>query len=202
MAMFLLGLLLLVLGADSLLRGASGLGQRFGLTPFLAGLLLAGFVAAIPNWRCSRRPARQARAARGRRRDRRRLAGFALALGVAALAAPLAMTMRVASAMLVFVLVAAGLVLAFALDGAIARWEGAILLAAYAGLPRPVVRRGREQLAPAQAEFVDIAETATGFRRTCCASASRRRCCSSAAVSWRVRRRSSAPRSGSTARHR
>src|SRR6187549_1693605 len=49
LAMFLLGLLLLLLGTDSLLRAVAGLGQRFGLSPFASGLLLVGFAGSIPD---------------------------------------------------------------------------------------------------------------------------------------------------------
>jgi cation:H+ antiporter len=164
LAMFLLGLLLLVLGADSLMRGASGLGQRFGLTPFLAGLMLAGVVAAIPELAVFAQAAASGRlelaigSAIGAS-----LAGIAFALGAAAMVAPLAITMRVASAMLVFVLVAAGLLLALSLDGAIARGEGGLLLAGYVACLWLWFARGRAPLAPVQAEFTDIAETATGL---------------------------------------
>ena len=37
---FALGLLLLALGGDSIVKGASGLAQRIGASPFVAGLLL------------------------------------------------------------------------------------------------------------------------------------------------------------------
>ena len=43
--MFVLGLLLLALGGDSIVKGASGLAQRLGLTPFTTGLLLVAFAA-------------------------------------------------------------------------------------------------------------------------------------------------------------
>lgn len=42
-AWFLLGLLLLALGGDSIVKAASGLAQRFGASPFVAGLLLVAF---------------------------------------------------------------------------------------------------------------------------------------------------------------
>ena len=40
---FVLGLVLLALGGDSIVRAASGLAQRFGASPFVAGLLLVAF---------------------------------------------------------------------------------------------------------------------------------------------------------------
>ena len=41
--LFVLGLLLLALGGDSIVKGASGLAQRFGASPFAAGLILVAF---------------------------------------------------------------------------------------------------------------------------------------------------------------
>ena len=45
----LLALLLLALGGDSILKGASGLSRRFGLSPFATGLLLVAFGTSIPE---------------------------------------------------------------------------------------------------------------------------------------------------------
>ena len=47
--LFLLGLALLALGGDSIVKGASGLGRHFGLTPFATGLLLVAFGTSIPE---------------------------------------------------------------------------------------------------------------------------------------------------------
>ncbi len=47
--MFLLGLVLLALGGDSIIKGAAGLAQRFGLTPFTTGLLLVAFATSLPE---------------------------------------------------------------------------------------------------------------------------------------------------------
>ena len=47
---FVLGLVLLALGGDSIVKGASGLAQRLGASPFVAGLLLVtadGFVMDV-----------------------------------------------------------------------------------------------------------------------------------------------------------
>ena len=43
-AWFLLGLLLLALGGDSIVKAVSGLAQRFGASPFTAGLLLLSYM--------------------------------------------------------------------------------------------------------------------------------------------------------------
>ena len=46
---FILGLLLLALGGDSIIKGASGLAQKLGLSPFASGLLLVAFGTSLPE---------------------------------------------------------------------------------------------------------------------------------------------------------
>ena len=47
--LFVLGLVLLALGGDSIVKGASGLAQRFGASPFVAGLLLVAVGTSLPE---------------------------------------------------------------------------------------------------------------------------------------------------------
>ena len=46
---FILGLFLLALGGDSIIKGASGLAQKLGLSPFASGLLLVAFGTSLPE---------------------------------------------------------------------------------------------------------------------------------------------------------
>ena len=47
--LFLLGLVLLALGGDSLVKGAAGLAQRLGLSAFTTGLVLVAFATSLPE---------------------------------------------------------------------------------------------------------------------------------------------------------
>ena len=47
--LFALGLLLLALGGDSVVKGVSGLAQHLGVRPFVAGLLLVAFGTSVPE---------------------------------------------------------------------------------------------------------------------------------------------------------
>ena len=47
--MFLLGLVFLMLGGDSVVKGASGLAKHYGLSPFVTGLVLVAFATSIPE---------------------------------------------------------------------------------------------------------------------------------------------------------
>src|SRR4249919_1356408 len=162
LAMFLLGLLLLVFGTDSLLRGAAGLGQRLGLSPFASGLLLVGVVASIPDLAVNGLayaagvPGLALGNAIGGS-----IVSLALVLGVAALINPLQLGMRVLAGHALFVLLAAGLVLMFGFDGQLARWEGGLLFSAWFACLAFLFLRGREESAPVQAQVVEFAETST-----------------------------------------
>jgi cation:H+ antiporter len=162
--MFLLGLLLLLLGGDSLLRGASGLAQRLGLSPFAAGLLLVSFATSLPEL------AVNAYAVHSGASDLAlgnaigsNIVNIGLTLAVAALVAPVAANMRLLAGEMVFLLVATGLVLLFGLDGRIERWEGAVLLAGFAGLLAYVFARGRHEAPEVRKELEGFATTATGL---------------------------------------
>jgi cation:H+ antiporter len=91
------------------------------------------------------------------------IVNIGLTLGLAALVAPLLVTMRLLAAQVVFVLVASGLVLMFGLDGAISRLEGGVLLAGFIGFLAFVAVRGRQESAGVQAELSSFAVTSTGL---------------------------------------
>src|SRR5690606_8363698 len=49
LGLFALGLLLLALGGDSAVKGVSGLAQRLGMRPFVAGVLLLALATSLPE---------------------------------------------------------------------------------------------------------------------------------------------------------
>ena len=162
--MFFLGLLLLLLGGDSLLKGASGLAQRFGLSPFAAGLLLVAFATSIPELAVNAYALAvgQSDLALGNAVGSN-VVNIGLTLGLAAMTAPLLISMRVLAAEIIFILVASGAVLLFGLDGSIARWEGGVLMAGFVGFLLFVFRRGREEAADVQSELAAFAVTSSGL---------------------------------------
>lgn len=164
LGMFFGGLLLLLLGGDSVLKGASGLAQRLGLSPFAAGLLLVAFATSVPElvvnayaWNAGQSDLAFGNAIGSN------IVNMGLTLGAAALAAPLLIGMRVLAAEIILILVASGAVLFFGLDGVIARWEGGVLLAGFVGVLVFVFRRARLESAAVQTELVAFAETRTGL---------------------------------------
>ena len=163
-AQFLLGLLLLLLGGDSLLRGAAGLSQRLGLSPFATGLLLVSFATSLPELVVNAWAVQQGASdlALGNAVGSN-IVNIGLTLGLAALVAPVAGTMRLLAGEVVFLLVATGMVLLFGLDRAIARWEGGLLLAGFVSALAYVFSRGRQEAPEVRKEIEEFAETSTGL---------------------------------------
>lgn len=164
MGMFLLGVLFLLLGGDSLLKGASGLAQRFGLSQFATGLLLVAFATSLPELAVNAYAvAVGARELALGNAIGSNMVNIGLTLGIAALVAPLVVSMRLLAAEIVFMLVASGMVLLFGLDGSIARWEGGVLLASFVAFLVFVFARGRQEVPAVQKELSEFALTATGL---------------------------------------
>jgi cation:H+ antiporter len=163
---FLGGLVALLLGGDSMVKGLSGLGQHFGASAARTGLYLLVFATAMPELAINGYAvyAGQPELALGNAVGSN-LVNLGLTLGVAALAAPMLVRMRLVATQLVLLLVAGGAVLFFGLDGVIARWEGAVLVAGFAGVLVLVARRGGDEDAAVHAELADYAQTATGLSR-------------------------------------
>ena len=162
--MFALGIFLLLLGGDSVLRGASGLAQRLGLSPFGAGLMLVSFAFSIPELAVNSyaMAVGQPDLALGNAIGSN-IVNIGLTLGMAALVAPLLASMRLLAVEVVLVLVATGAVLLFGLDGSIARWEGVLLLLGFAGFLVLVFRRGRQESAAVQLELTAHATTSSNL---------------------------------------
>jgi cation:H+ antiporter len=144
---FALGLVLLALGGDSIVKGASGLAQKFGASPFIAGLLLVAFGTSLPELFVN------ARAYVVGAQDLAlgnavgsNIVNVGLTLGLAAMFAPLLVRMRLLSPLLVLLTVASVALIVFGLDGVITRIEGIVLLLGFvAALAFALARSGGEQ---------------------------------------------------------
>jgi cation:H+ antiporter len=166
LAWFLGGIVLLLLGGDSMVKGVSGLALRAGVSPFKAGLYLLAFATSIPELAVNAYAFAhgQEELALGNAVGSN-IANIGLTLGAAALAAPLFVHLRVVSAQIGLLLVATGVVLFFGLDGQLVRWEGGLLLAAFAGLMAFVATRSGGEDVEVVAELTDYSETPSGLTR-------------------------------------
>jgi cation:H+ antiporter len=157
---FALGLVLLALGGDSIVKGASGLAQKFGASPFVAGLLLVAFGTSLPELFVN------ARAYLVGAQDLAlgnavgsNIVNVGLTLGLAAIAAPLLVRTRLLSHLLVMLTLSTLLLIMFGLDGVISRVEGGVLLVAFVAVLAFLLARARHENAEVQAGIAAFAAT-------------------------------------------
>lgn len=150
--LFVLGLFLLALGGDSIVKGASGLAQRFGASPFVAGLLLVAFGTSLPELAVNARAfftGSQALALGNAVGSN--IVNFGLTLGAAAVAAPLLVRWRALTPMLVFLILATIALIVAGFNGVLSRVEGIVLLLAFVAALAFLLARSRRESADLQA---------------------------------------------------
>ena len=165
------GVLLLLAGAEALVRGASALALRVGITPLVVGLTVVAIGTSSPELVVSVQAALagQGGVAIGNVVGSN-IANLGLIVGIAALMAPMAVASKLVRHDMPVMLGAMALLVVFLLDGTLARWEGALLLAGAVvytvdGIrsSRREVREAREALPPEVQEA--MAEANSGFKR-------------------------------------
>jgi cation:H+ antiporter len=129
----LLALLLLALGGDSILKGASGLSRRLGWSPFSTGLLLVAFGTSIPELAVNARAfvVGSQNLALGNAIGSN-IVNFGLTLGLAAIAAPLLVRWRALAPLLICLMLATLALIALGFDGVLTRIEGLLFVIAFA----------------------------------------------------------------------
>jgi cation:H+ antiporter len=159
---FALGLVLLALGADSLVKGAAGLALRFGVSPFLVGLVVVGFGTSAPELSVNLSAVYNGTTdiALGNVVGSN-IANVGLILGLSALAAPLVVQMRLLRFETPLLVAVSGALWLLAYDGTLGRLDGAILLAGFLALMALVARDARREPAAVQAELGAAAQTRT-----------------------------------------
>lgn len=127
-ALGILGLILLIVGAELLVRGASQLAISWGVAPLVVGLTVVAFGTSSPELAVSIRTSLEG--------DGALAIGNALGsnvfnilaiLGLAAVISPQMVESKLIKLDVPLMIAAAGLVWIFAADGTLAVWEGAIL---------------------------------------------------------------------------
>ncbi|WP_133478228.1 sodium:calcium antiporter [Cognatilysobacter segetis] len=126
---FLLSLVLLALGGDSIVKGIGGLGRRLGWPPFATGLVLIALATSIPELVVNFHAvaAGQSALALGNAVGSNVL-NVGLTLALAAVAAPLVVRWRALSPLLMVLLASTLLVILMSLDGQLSVIDGAILV--------------------------------------------------------------------------
>lgn len=159
---FVLGLLLLALGGDSIIKAVAGLAQRWGMSAFRAGLLLLAVATSLPELAVNLRALQmgQPELALGNAVGST-LANLGLTLALAAIAAPLLLRARVLGTLWFALLGAALLLILFGLDGRLQRWEGGVLLAGFVVALAVLLQRGRHASVEVQADIAAAAVSRT-----------------------------------------
>jgi len=159
---FVLGLLMLALGGDSVVKGAAGLAQRFGMSPFTAGLGLVAVATSVPEIAVNLQAV-----ARGQQQLAlgnaigSNVVNVGLTLGVAALCAPLLVRWRALRPLWWMLLIGTIAVIVMGLDGVLSQLEGALLLAAFVAVLAFALSRAHQESEQVRDEVENFARTST-----------------------------------------
>ncbi|MEZ4681225.1 MAG: hypothetical protein R2932_44125 [Caldilineaceae bacterium] len=128
LALFCIGLVILVVGAEVMVRGASRLASAFGISPLVVGLTVVAFGTSAPELAVSIQSAinGQAELALGNVIGSN-IANILLILGIAAVTAPLVVASQLVRFDVPLMIGASGVIYLMGLDGRLNRWDGLLL---------------------------------------------------------------------------
>ena len=140
------GLVLLVLGGELLVRGGSGLGRAMGLSPLVVGLTIVAFATSAPELAVSLDATRSGSPglAVGNVVGSN-IANVLLVLGLSALLLPVAVGSQLIRTDVPVMVAVSVLVLLIALDGAVGRVEGLLLVVLLVAYVAWILRLSRRQ---------------------------------------------------------
>jgi cation:H+ antiporter len=160
------GLVLVALGADSLVRALAGFALGAKASRFAVGLVVVAFGASLPELSVGARALGEgARELALGNVVGSNLANLGLVLGVAALAAPVNVSMRWLHAALPALMVSALLLIGLGYDGRYGGIDAVVLLAAFTLLLVHAFTAARREAPEVQAELATAADTQTAAWR-------------------------------------
>ncbi len=165
--LFVLGLVLLIGGAEALVRGASRLATAVGITPLVVGLTVVAFGTSSPELTVSLLSAMKGQAGADIALGNvvgSNIFNVLFILGLAAVIAPLAVAQKLVRLDVPLMIGLSVLVFALGWDGAIGRLDGLLLVAGVVAYTIFAIRQGRREDAQVSAEY-DAAFGAPGPRR-------------------------------------
>ncbi len=154
LGLFVLGLVLLVAGAELLVRGASRLAARLGISPLVIGLTVVAFGTSTPELAVTVQAglAGQADIAVGNIVGSN-IFNVLFILGLAALIVPLVVSRQLVRIEVPLMIGVSVLFLVMALDGRISGFDGMLLFAGIVAYTVFTVRQSRKESAAVQAEY-------------------------------------------------
>lgn len=152
--LFVVGLGILIAGAELLVRGASRLAVGFGISPLVVGLTVVAFGTSSPELAVSIGSALsgQADIALGNVVGSN-IANVLLILGISALITPLVVTQKLVRREVPLMIGVSFLLLLLGLNGKIGRLEGLLLFAGVTAYTVFAIRQSRQETAAIQAEY-------------------------------------------------
>ena len=154
LVLFAVGVVILAVGADLFVRGASSLAERFGISHFVIGLVVVGFGTSAPELAVTLGAALKGNTdiAIGNIVGSN-IANIGLILGLSALVAPLAIHLRMLRVELPLMIATHLLLLGLLWNGSIGRIDAVLLLVGFGGFLWFVLRSARAEPAVVQEEF-------------------------------------------------
>lgn len=156
--MFLLGLVLLVGGAEFLVRGAAQLAAAVGISPLIIGLTVVAFGTSAPELAVSMRSAMSGQAGADIAVGNvvgSNIFNVLFILGLSAAIAPLVVSQRLVRVDVPLMIGASVLLLLLALDGKIGRLDGALLFTGILVYTLFAILQGRRESQAVAAEYAD-----------------------------------------------
>jgi len=146
--LLLIGFVLLVLGGDVLVRSASSLAVRLGISPLVIGLTVVAFGTSAPELAATLASSLQGVPDLGVGNViGSNIANIGLILGAAAILAPIGYNAAFVRRDVPVSLVAMALLALLALDGRLGRWDGVLFLAALGSYLALLIRHDRDAFA-------------------------------------------------------
>ena len=165
------GVLLLLAGAEGLVRGASALALRIGITPLVVGLTVVAIGTSSPELVVSIQAALagEGGVALGNVVGSN-IANLGLIVGVAAVLTPMTVDRKLVRHDVPIMLISMAALVVFLLDGTLERWEGGVLLAAAVLYTVDGIRTSRREVREANAKLPPevteaLVEVEAGFKR-------------------------------------
>jgi cation:H+ antiporter len=148
------GSILLILGAEALVRGGSRLALAFGISPLVIGLTVVAFGTSAPEFAVTARAAYQGAAAVALGNVvGSNIFNILFILGVSALVAPLVVSVQLVRIDVPIMIGASLLMAGLGVDGSIGRLDGLLLFSGILGYTFFLIRQSRRETLAAQAEY-------------------------------------------------
>jgi cation:H+ antiporter len=162
--LFILGLVFLVVGAESLVKGASRLADAVGISPLVIGLTVVAFGTSAPEMAVSAMASLdgQPDLAMGNVVGSN-IFNVLFILGISALITPLAVSKQLIRLDVPLMIVVSLVLVAFAWDGGIQFWEAAFLFIGIVTYTVFLIRESRRETAEARQEGDEPIATTPGF---------------------------------------